>query len=447
MSNDEHILGPITPSDQRPHVVIVGGGFAGLAAAKELALAPVRVTLIDRENHHLFQPLLYQVATAALSAPDIAAPIRKVLRRQANATVLLGEVVDFDFDQKCVQLKDGMIPYDYLVVAAGMQTHYFGNDNWEEHAPGLKSISDAFNIRRRVLLAFEAAERESEPEIRDKWLNFVIIGAGPTGVELAGALSEVARKTLTANFRNFDPADANVILIEGQDRVLPALPHKDLSQKALEQLRDLEVDVRLETLVDSIADDHILTSDGERIDTHTVLWAAGVKASDLADEVGTDQDDAGRVKVGPDLSVPGHPEVYVVGDMAHILDESGEPVPGLAPAATQMGRHASNNIKRKVRGEGDPRPFEYFDKGQMATIGRSKAIAFSGGIKFSGFIAWAAWLFIHILFLIGFRNRIAVLTEWAWAYFTFQRSARVIVKADEPKDRMSLPAADDEVAA
>jgi NADH dehydrogenase len=447
MKRNDPIVGPAAPGDERPHIVIVGGGFAGLEAAKELELAPVRVTLIDRENHHLFQPLLYQVATAALSAPDIAAPIRKVLRHQANATVLMGEVVGFDFDEKCVVLEDGHLPYDYLIVAAGMQTHYFGNDEWAEHAPGLKSIADAFDIRRRVLLAFEAAERESDPEKQKQWLTFVVIGAGPTGVELAGALSEVARKTLTANFRNFDPADARVILVEGLDRVLPALPHEDLSQKALEQLRDLEVEVRLETMIESIADDHVVTTDGTRIDTHTVLWAAGVKANDLAERVGSDHDKAGRVKVEPDLSVPGHPDVYVVGDMAHVLDDDGEPVPGLAPAAMQMGRHAAINIKRKVRREGEPRPFDYFDKGQMATIGRSKAIAFTGKLKFSGFIAWFAWLFIHILFLIGFRNRIAVLSEWAWAYITFQRSARVIVQGDEHAPPEALPPADDDVAA
>ncbi len=433
--------------DERPHVVIVGGGFAGLEAAKEFRLAPVKVTLVDRENHHLFQPLLYQVATAALSAPDIAAPIRKVLRRQANATVLLAEVTGFDLEEQRVILDNGELHYDYLIVAAGMQNHYFGNDGWEQHAPGLKSIADAFEIRRRVLLAFEAAERETDPERQNQWLTFAVIGAGPTGVELAGALSEVARRTLTANFRNFDPADARVILIEGVDRVLPALPHKDLSRKAQEQLEELGVEIKLETMIAEIHEDHVLTRDGERIDTHTVLWAAGVKANELTESMSEDRDRSGRIKVEHDLSVPGHPNVYAIGDMAH-FEQDGEVVPGLAPAAMQMGQHAAINIKRKVRNDGEPKTFNYVDKGQMATIGRSKAIAFTGNIKFSGFIAWAAWLFIHVLFLIGFRNRVAVLAEWAWAYLTFQRSARVIVQTHESRSaRHQLPTADDDVAA
>lgn len=417
-----------TPPDRRPHVVIIGGGFAGLEAAKELGLAPARVTVIDRKNHHLFQPLLYQVATAALSAPDIAAPIRKVLRHQQNTTVIMAEVVGFDLESQRVLLDDGEVHFDYLIVAAGMQTHYFGNDEWARHAPGLKTVSDAFDIRRKVLLAFEAAERETDPEKQKMWLTFAVIGAGPTGVELAGALSEIARRTLTANFRNFDPAQARVILIEGQDRVLPALPHKDLSRKAQEQLEELGVDIRLETMVSEITDAYLETKDGERIDTHTILWAAGVEASSLADHLEAEQDRAGRIKVSPDLSLPDHPNVFIAGDMVHLADKDGELIPGLAPAAMQMGTHAAVNIKRLVRHDGQPSPFRYVDKGQMATIGRSKAIAFSGKFKFSGLLAWLAWLFIHVLFLIGFRNRVAVMAEWAWAYLTFQRSARVIVQ-------------------
>lgn len=433
--------------DDRPHIVIIGGGFAGLEAAKELELAPARVTVVDRENHHLFQPLLYQVATAALSAPDIAAPIRKVLSHQDNTTVLMGEVVDFDLEEERVILKDGEIDFDYLIVAAGMQTHYFGNDDWARHAPGLKNVSDAFEIRRKVLLAFEAAERETDPEKQKEWLTFTVIGAGPTGVELAGALSEIARRTLTANFRNFDPADARVILIEGLDRVLPALPHEDLSEKARQQLEELGVEIRLETMVSDIGDDYVETKNGDRIATHTVLWAAGVEANSLAGQLGAEQDKAGRVKVEPNLSIAGHPNVFVAGDLVHVLDEDGEMVPGLAPAAMQMGTHAAISIKRLIRNDGEPEPFEYFDKGQMATIGRSKAVAFSGDLKFSGLIAWLAWLFIHVLFLIGFRNRVAVLAEWAWAYLTFQRSARVIVQGPEHDIPKQLPEADDDAAA
>ena len=406
------------------HVVIVGGGFAGLYAARSLAGKDVRVTLIDRRNHHLFQPLLYQVATAGLAAPAIAAPLRKILRRHKNITVLLAEVAGVDLESKCVRLSDGgAIAYDHLVLAAGAESSYFGNHDWQSLAPGLKDLEDAMEIRRRVLLAFEAAERETDESERRALLTFVVVGAGPTGVEMAGALSEIARHTMAEDFRNFDPASARVILVEGTDRVLPQYPRK-LSARALEHLIDLGVEVRTGTRVHRIDEAGVDLGD-EHIEARTVVWGAGVQGSSLAETLGVPLARGGRVAVEPDLTLGGHDDVYVVGDLAAIAQEDGDEVPGLAPAAIQAGRHAAENILRQMRGQ-ERRPFRYRDKGAMATIGRSAAVAHAGRLKLSGFIAWLAWIVVHVFFLIGFRNRFVVLFEWAWAYATYQRTARVI---------------------
>jgi NADH dehydrogenase len=431
---------------EQPHVVILGGGFAGLYAVRALRNAPIRITLIDRRNHHLFQPLLYQVATAALAAPDVAEPIRKVFRRQRNVTVLLAEASAIDLRNRRVLLEDGEITYDRLVVATGATHAYFGHDEWSRHAPGLKSIEDAFEIRRRVLLAFEAAEREDDPGEQRLWLTFVVVGAGPTGVELAGALREIAQRTLARDFRNFDPRDTRVILIEGADRVLPLFP-QELSRKARMLLERRGVKVRTGDMVTGVDAAGVSLGD-ERIRARTVLWAAGVRASPLAESLGVELEEQGRVLVKPDLSVPGHPEVFVVGDLAAVKKNS-EWVPGMAPAAIQEGRHAALNIRRSF--EGKPSlPFQYKERGMLATIGRSTAVAAIGRFRFSGFLAWTLWLVVHIVWLIGFRNRLSVLFEWTWAYLTFQRSARVILDrslgghepVSTPKDAPSRRAAD-----
>lgn len=412
--------------DRRPRVVIVGGGFGGLNAAREFRRADVRVTLIDRQNHHLFQPLLYQVATAALNPSDIASPIRRILRNQSNVEVLLAEARSFDLDARTVILADGTVPFDYLIVATGATHSYFGHDEWSAVAPGLKSIEDALDIRRRVLYAFEAAEREADPERRSAWLTFVVIGGGPTGVELAGALSEIARHALAKDFRHIDPTLARVILLEGTPRVLPMYA-EDLSAKARAQLERLGVEVRTGALATAIDEDGVNLG-SERIPARTVLWAAGVAASPLGKALGVPLDRAGRVRVNPDLTIPGHPEVYVVGDLAS-LEQDGRPVPGVAPAAIQEAGHAAQNVLRTIRGEAR-RPFRYFDKGSLATIGRAAGVAEIGRLKLSGWIAWTAWLFIHIFFLIGFRNRFVVFFSWAWSYFTYDRGARLITGLD-----------------
>jgi NADH dehydrogenase len=417
----------------QPHVVIVGGGFGGLTAARALAGRPVQVTLLDRRNHHVFQPLLYQVATAGLSATDIAAPLRHILRRHANVTVLLGEARRVDTAARKVVLDDGEIGYDFLILAAGATHSYFGHDEWARHAPGLKTLEDALFIRRRTLLAFERAERETDPARRRGLLTFVIIGAGPTGVELAGTLVEIARHTLRREFRRMDPAEARVVLLEGLDRVLPGYP-PDLSEKARRQLVGLGAEVRTGARVTGVDADGVWLGT-ERLEAGTVLWAAGVAASPLGRSLGAPVDRAGRVQVGADLTVPGHPEVYVIGDLA-ALQQDGVPVPGVAPAAMQMGRHAARNVLRAVRGEAR-QPFRYVDKGSLATIGRKAAVALIGRVKLSGFPAWAAWLGIHIFFLIGFRNRFVVMMEWALAYMTHQRSARLIL---EPPGTVDMPA-------
>jgi NADH dehydrogenase len=405
-------------------VVIVGAGFAGLYCARALKRAPVRVTIVDRRNHHLFQPLLYQVATAGLNPADIAVPTRAIVRKQRNTEVVLGEVSGFDLDGRRVLLSDGdAIPYDRLVLATGVTHSYFGKPEWARFAPGLKTLEDAVEIRRRILVAFERAERERDPAQREALLAFVVVGGGPTGVELAGALVEIARHTLAADFRHIDPRRARVLLLEAAPRVLPSYP-EDLSEAARRQLVNLGVEVRTGALVTGIDDAGVTVGD-ERFPARTVLWGAGVAASPLARALGVDLDKAGRVKVNPDLTIPGHEDVYVAGDLAAALQADGTPVPGVAPAAIQEGRHVARNIEASLRGA--PRqPFRYWNKGILATIGRARAVGEVGRFHLKGTIAWLAWLFVHILFLIGFRNRFMVLLQWAWHYATFGRGARLI---------------------
>jgi len=404
-------------------VLIVGAGFGGLYAARALRRAPVELTLIDRRNHHTFQPLFYQVATAALNATDIAYPIRRVLRKQANALVLLSNVERVDIEGRKVIGETSELPYDTLILATGATHSYFGHDEWAPFAPGLKSVDDALEIRRRVLLAYEAAEWEADPEARRLWTTFVVVGGGPTGVELAGALSEIARETLARDFRRVDPTETRVVLLEGTERVLPTYPPK-LSEKARQQLERLSVEVRTGARVTEIDAGGVWVG-SERIRARTVLWAAGVAASPLARSLGVPLDRAGRVLVEPDLTIPGHPEVYVIGDLAALRSGAGT-VPGVAPAAIQEGRHAARNIERSLQGL--PRlPFTYRDKGSLATIGRAAGVADLRHVELSGALAWLAWLLVHILFLIGFRNRFIVLFEWAWSYITYERGARVMI--------------------
>ncbi|UQA58132.1 NAD(P)/FAD-dependent oxidoreductase [Polyangium aurulentum] len=424
--------------DTRPHVVIVGGGFGGLYATKALRRAPVRITLLDRRNHHLFQPLLYQVATAGLNPAEIAVPIRRVLRKQKNVRVLLADVLAVDAPAKRLYTTGGDIDYDILILATGATHSYFGHDAWAEHAPGLKSLEDAFEIRRRIYSAFESAECCAEtPESQAAWLTFVVVGGGPTGVELAGTLTEIARHSIVGDFRTIDPSKARVLLIEGLDRILPSYPPA-LSEKAKKQLEDLGVEVRLNAKVTDIDAEGVRIGD-ERIPAKTVLWAAGVAASPLAKSLGTPLDRAGRVKVEQDLTVPGHPEIYVIGDLASIMTD-GQPVPGVAPAAIQEARHTAANIRRSLAGQ-ERLPFRYHDKGSLATIGRARGVADLGRIKLSGFVAWFAWLVIHVFFLIGFRNRFLVLFDWAWSYLTYERGARLIT--GDPPARALPPAHED----
>lgn len=410
---------------ERPHVVIVGGGFGGIAVARALATAPVRITVLDRRNHHLFQPLLYQVAMAGLSPADISAPIRAVLSAQENAEVLLAEVTHVDLAGRVVHTDAGPEPYDHLVLAAGARTSYFGHPEWEKHAPGLKDLEDAIDIRHRVLLAFEAAERARDAAERERLLTFVIIGGGPTGVELAGALAELSRTVLAQDFRNIDPASARVVLVDGGDRVLATFS-PELSAAAGAQLARLGVTVRGGRRVESVDADGVVVG-GERIAAGTVLWAAGVAGSPLAQVLGVPLDRAGRVVIGPDCALPGHPEVFCIGDMALCLDAAGAPLPGVAPVAMQQGRYVAEVIRDRVAGMPlAPVPFRYRDKGTMATIGRSAAVAQVGRLELTGFAAWFAWLAIHILFLIDFRNRAVVIFNWVWSYFTYKRGARLI---------------------
>jgi NADH dehydrogenase len=406
-----------------PQVVIIGAGFGGLNAALRLAHDPVRITLIDRRNHHTFQPLLYQVATAGLSPGEIAAPIRWIVRGRRNIEVLLGEVEGFDLDRHVVKLADRELSYDYLIVAAGASHAYFGHDEWEPFAPGLKTIEDALEIRRRILLAFEVAERQAASGAEQVQLNFVIVGGGPTGVELAGTLSEIARRALADEFNSIDPKRTRIILLEGGPRILPAYP-EDLSRSAEDQLRGLGVEVHTSTMVTGVEPAAVLMG-GTRLAAAVILWAAGVAASPLGKKLGAPVDRAGRVLVNPDLSISGHPEVFVIGDLAALKDGSGQMVPGVAPAAIQQGKATARNIARDLQGQ--PRQdFHYLNKGSLATIGRAAAIAQFGKIHISGFIAWLSWLFVHIFFLIGFRNRLIVLIQWAWSYFTYERGARLI---------------------
>jgi len=406
-------------------VVIVGAGFGGLNAARALARAPVQITIIDRKNHHTFQPLLYQVATAGLSPGEIAAPIRSIFRPYSNVEVLMAEVTGFDLERRAVQTPERDVPYDYLIVAAGASHAYFGHDDWEPLAPGLKTIEDALEIRRRVLLAFELAERQAAAGEAATPLNFVVVGAGPTGVELAGTLAEICRHALAHDFRSIDPRRAHILLIEGGPRVLATYP-EDLSHSAQDQLRRLGVEVRTSTMVTQIEAGAVDFGD-TRLPAAVVLWAAGVAASPLGKKLGAPVDRAGRVQVLPDLSLPNHAEVFVIGDLAAARDEHGKMLPGVAPVAIQQGRFVAGVIRRETETKADSRrAFHYWDKGSLATIGRAAAVADFGKIHISGFVAWLAWLFVHILFLIGFRNRLLVFIQWAWSYVTYERGARLI---------------------
>jgi NADH dehydrogenase len=411
--------------DARPHVVIVGGGFGGLTLAQSLEGAPVRVTLVDRTNHHTFQPLLYQVAMAGLSPADIAQPIRSILSRQENVTVLMAEVTGIDCAERRVRLADGgVLDWDFLVVACGVRTSYFGHDDWEAAAPGLKSIEDAVELRQRVLSAFELAEREEDPAVRSALMSFVVIGGGPTGVELAGALAELSKFVLERDFRHIDPTEARVLLVEGGPRILPSFP-EDLAESAASQLRELGVEVRAGAKVTSIEPGLVRLGD-EVIPCSVALWAAGVRAVPMTAWLGAPLDPLGRVKVDPDLRVPGQPRVFVIGDAARLDGPDGKPLPGVSPVAMQQARTVAKSIRRLIVGR-DPLVFHYFDKGSMATIGRRRAIAQVQRMHMSGFLAWLAWLVVHIWYLVGFRNRLVVMITWAWSYFTYRRGARLIV--------------------
>jgi NADH dehydrogenase len=421
--------------DTRHRVVIVGGGFGGLYAARALGNAPVQLTLIDRRNFHLFQPLLYQVATGQLSPANIAAPLRSILRRQKNTRVLLDEVLDFDLAGRRVLMKEGEVPYDSLIVAAGSRHHYFGHPEWEALAPGLKAIEDATTMRRRVLSAFEEAELAGNPIDQRAWLTFVVVGGGPTGVELAGTLGELAHRTLRDDFRTFRPQSSLILLVEGMDRLLPTYPPA-LSEKAQRALERLKVTVRLKTTVTDVQPERVTLKCGDRseaVPTHTVLWGAGVQASPLgkilANATGAELDKGGRIKVQPDLTLPGRPEVFVIGDLANYPHQTGKPLPGVAQVAMQQGKYAADLIQRRLKNQSLP-PFRYKDFGNMAEIGRAAAVADLGWLHLSGLAAWLAWLFIHLVYLIQFDNRILVLFQWAYSYITLNRSARLITGED-----------------
>jgi NADH:ubiquinone reductase (H+-translocating) len=414
--------------NKQVQVVVLGAGFGGLSFCRHFRRPNARITVVDRTNHHLFQPLLYQVAACGLSAPEIAQPIRAILSDRADITVLFNKAVDFDLVQKKVVLEKGALDYDYLLLAMGGQTGYFGHPEWEQFAPGLKTLDDALRIRSQILLAFEKAENETDPAERDKLLTIVVVGGGPTGVELAGAFAELTRTVLNRDFRRIDPTKARIILIEGSPLVLSHLP-LDLSARAQRQLESLGVQVRNNIHVKNIRAGEVELANDEIIRAGNILWAAGVSATPLTKKLGVELDKVGRVKVNPDLSLPGHPEIFAIGDMALVPGENGKPVPGVSPAAMQMGKHVAKIIEREIIAATKPaaRPaFKYWDKGTMATIGRSAAVAWIGRFKFSGLLAWLAWLFIHLIFLIGFRNRIAVLFQWAYSYFSYKRSARII---------------------
>jgi NADH dehydrogenase len=420
----------VSRHDERPHVVVVGGGFGGLYAARALAGRPVRVTLLDRRNHHLFQPLLYQVATAALNPSDIATPLRSVLRGAPNVTVLLAEVESVDLAGRRLALDEGEIGYDALVLAAGAGNSYFGHDEWEPLAPSLKSLEDALEIRRRVLLAYEDAERERDGAEQRALLTSVVIGGGPTGVELAGALAEISRETIARDFRLIDPTKARIVLLEAGPRVLASFPDP-LPARAVAALTRIGVEVRTGALVTRVTPDAVWLG-GEQIRARTVLWAAGVSAAPVTRTLGVPLDRAGRVVVERDLSIPGHPEAFAIGDVCAFTAEDGRPLPGVAPVAIQQGRAVADNVLRRLRGE-PTRVFRYHDRGTMATIGRAAAVAVVGPLRLWGLPAWLAWLFVHIMFLIGFRNRFLVLFQWAWAYVSWQRGARLITGPWRPK--------------
>lgn len=421
--------------DARPHVVILGAGFAGLYAARALGKLPVRVTLVDRKNHHTFQPLLYQVATAGLNPGDIASPIRRIVRSYKNIRVFMAEAVGFDLENKTVKLENVSVPYDYLIIATGATHSYLAHPEWENFAPGLKTVEDALEIRRRILLAFEEAERKKAVFGKHDPLNFVIVGGGPTGVELAGAIAEISRRVLVSDFHFIDPSSARVLLLEYAPRVLTSYP-EDLSQSAEKQLRKLGVEVRTGAMVTEVTPHSVKVGD-EEIPSAVTLWAAGVKASPLGAMLGEKTDRAGRVLVNQYLNLAGRPEVFVVGDLAWFIDSEGKTLPGVAPVAIQMGGSVARNISRDLRHE-SRKPFVYLDKGNMATIGRAAAVAVTGKLHLSGLLAWMAWLFIHILYLIGFRNRLVVLVEWLWAYLRFEKAARLITD-DECKGNSPHP--------
>jgi NADH dehydrogenase len=410
---------------EKPDVVIVGAGFGGLEAAKKLAGQDVRVTVIDRTNYHLFQPLLYQVATAALSPADIAAPVRAILSKSKNLKVILAEVQSVDVAAKKIKTTDMEIPYDFLILATGARHSYFGHNEWEKLAPGLKSLEDAIELRRRLLMAFEYAEKVTDEAARKTAMTFVIIGGGPTGVEMAGAIAEIARYTLAKDFRHIDPSQARVILIEGEPRLLASFP-EDLSASAMKQLVDLGVEVRTGARATNLTEAGLQVGD-EFIPCRVKVWAAGNNASFVGKTLGVPVDRVGRVMVNDDLTIPGHPEVQVIGDLANFSHQTGQPLPGVSPVAMQQGRHAARNILRIIQNR-KPQRFRYWNKGSMATIGRNKAVADLNLIHLSGLPAWLVWLFVHIIFLVGFRNRLAVLFQWGWAYFTFNAGARLITR-------------------
>ncbi|MDE3067101.1 MAG: NAD(P)/FAD-dependent oxidoreductase [Verrucomicrobiota bacterium] len=423
--------------NSRPHVVVLGAGFGGLTFCQKFAHPAARVTVVDRQNHHLFQPLLYQVATAGLSAPEIAQPIRSILRNKPNVTVLLRQATGFDLARREVRLGEDVLSYDYLVLALGSVTGYFDHPEWEACAPGLKSLDDALRIRRRVLLAFERAENTADAAARAQLMTLVVVGGGPTGVELAGAFAELTRRVLKRDFRQIDPRQAHVILLEAMPRLLRQFPER-LSTRAAAQLARLGVEVWTNVRVETIGDGFVQLADGRRIESANILWTAGVTANPLTRQLGVELDRAGRVIVHPDLSVPGHPEVFAIGDLALVRDRRGQPVPGVSPAAMQMARHVARLIEDALTHENaspGARPaFDYFNRGAMATLGRSAAVAQIGRLEFSGWPAWAAWLLVHLIFLIGFRNRAAVLLQWTYSYFTYKLGSRIITGLEGPPE-------------
>ena len=417
---------------RHPYILVVGAGFGGLTFCQAFADPDARVTLVDRQNHHLFQPLLYQVATAGLSAPEIAQPIRSILRNKANVTVLLREVTGFNLESREVRLGDAVMSYDYLVLAFGGVTSYYNHPEWEAYAPGLKSLEDALRIRRQVLLAFERAENSEDDAERRRLMTLIVVGGGPTGIELAGAFAELARHVLKRDFRRIDPRQARVVLLEAAPRLLGQFSER-LAAKATARLARLGVEVRTNVRVEAMGEGFVRLADGTRLESANIIWAAGVAAHPLARTLGVDLDRAGRVPVNPDLSVPGHPEVFAIGDLALVRDERGQVVPGVSPAAIQMARHVARMIENELRtgGGGSPRPaFRYWNKGTMATIGRSAAVAQLGKLEFNGWLAWAAWLLVHLIFLIGFRNKAAVMLQWIYSYFTYKRGSRIVTGAE-----------------